>query len=261
MSRLSRQRVAAPLAQAIVISATLASGCADPLRIVSVPREPARTGVGDKASGTAAFMVLEGDRPRPELGVTIEHVATLAQSGDGGLGDRVFRENEHSLLEGCRWVAKGRVCNLVHLPDGKFLGGGVDWVIPKGAAATARAGGWLARGVFMSPAFAVGGTFFYVDTNKVQATPVFVGDLYHCRFADAGPTCIPLKLETSTTGYVLLGAFSLKDGDRRDEVLWVGLFDATPGVEGGDALGVKEIQRCTTREDLGEVTCKKASMQ
>lgn len=252
--------------RAILVAVALAlgaGGCAEPIRIVSVPSSPARAALGEKGTGTNHFLVMQGGEPRPIVGYAQEHVATLAQSGEGTLGDRVFRENEHSMLEGCRWVAKGRVCNLVVLPDGTYLGGGVTWLVPDGAPATPRSSGWLARGIFVRPAATTGLTGTRQQNAVNSLAPVLMGQIYHCRFADSGPTCLPLSVTTPTTGYTVFGTFSLKDGDKRREVIWIGIFgEMAAGVDGGaSAMGVSQVQRCETTEDESEVTCKQATLR
>lgn len=264
VSRHDRERCGALLASTATaaVLALAAAGCAEPIRVVSVPKEPARTEIDRKGTGTATFRFLQGETSTPAgiPGFTFEHVATLAQSGEGTLGDRVFREDEHSMLEGCRWVAKGRVCQLVTLPDGKYLGGGVDWIIPEDAPATPRSGGWLARGLFMSATRAVTGIDTAASVVRPPSETVFVGSLYHCRFADAGPVCLPVKLETEATGYALLGAFSLRDGAARREVLWLGVFQPDLAASSDVALAVTEIHRCETTEDSTDITCKRARL-
>jgi hypothetical protein len=231
-----------------------AAGCSSPLRVVPLAVRPAETGKGDKATGEVAFLALKGDEQASLSGA---HAGTLAQSGEGSLGDRLFREDEYGFVEACRYVAKGRVCDLITLDDGTHLGGGVHWIVPKGAAATPRAGGWVAQGMFLTPTNRV-------DRDGVAVrslAPVLFGRAFHCRFTDTGAKCMPVPATSKTAGYTLLCTFSLEDGGVRREVLWVGIFGEVPQVGTVDpALGIKELHRCETTEDT-DVRCQLVSMK
>jgi hypothetical protein len=244
----------------IALAAPLAlAACSGPaLAVAPLPAKPADAPLARKGVGTVRFVVVRGDRLEPEATPTVfagELSATLAQSGEGTLGDRLFRLDKHSLLEGCRYVPKGRVCELVTLPDGTFLGGNVHWLVPDGAEATARAGGWVARGTFLPPSGRLDAEARAVNSLM----PVLVGQAFHCRFADKGPRCLPVPATATAVGYTPLGVFTLRDGAARRDVIWLGLFGdaAAAPVAGASAqLGIRELHRCETGDDADEVTCK-----
>lgn len=231
-------------------------GCAEPQILVTVPTKGAAAARGKKAKGDTKFMMLGSEGMSPAI-LPFERDGTFAQSGEGTLGDRVFRENPFSMVEGCRWVEKGRICNLAKLPGGGYLGGGVSWIIPRNAAATPRAGGWVARGILHSANSSV------FDANAASAlSDVFSGEVFHCRFSDDGPVCFPAVTEQGQRSHVLLGVHSLRDGDKVSDVLWLATFGETTSEPGGEAgRGVKDIYRCETSEEATEVTCKKAAVR
>jgi hypothetical protein len=241
-----------------LVAVLAASGCAPPLNFVPVPVEPASTHANEKRVGTTRLQPVRGDELVQELPpglVPTGLSSTLAQSGQGSLGDRLFRLDAFGFLEGCRWVPKGRVCDLVTLPDGTFFGGSVHWVVPSAAAATPRASGWVAQGTFFAASFASGSG---ANADVGLRTPVLLGRAYHCRFADAGPQCIPVPVTSTALGFAILGSFSLHDGPAQREVLWIGLL---PVGNTGTSLEIRELHRCETTEDANEVICKLVSMK
>jgi hypothetical protein len=146
------------------------------------------------------------------------------------------------------------------LPDGSVLGGSLHWMIPAGAPATKNAGGWVLQGTFM-----VAGARLDRDTQAASSlAPVLIGSAFYCRFTDAGPKCIPVKVANQTIAITALAAFSLQDGDAQRDVLWLGVFGAMPmpGQSAQDiAMGVREIHRCETSDEENEVKCKLATMK
>jgi hypothetical protein len=246
-----------PLTARPLLLATLAlalAGCAPKVRIASVPTAPARAGYLAKSTGKVAFLDLRDDRPVALL--SFGHEGTLAQSGEGTLGDRLFREGEHGFAEACRWVAKGRICQLVPLPGGGWLGG-AHWIVPVGAAATPKASGWVAQGVFFNPSSGLDRDAMAVNS----LAPVLLGRAFHCRFPNEGPVCIEVPATAKTIGYTILGTFSLADGGVRREVIWLGSFGDVqqPGVD--RALGIRQIQRCETTEDSPTIDCKPVTLK
>jgi len=242
-------------AAAAAAAAVAGAGCAAPPAVVSVPVSAAVTNRNEKAVGLAEFANLTDQGLTPAL-IPFTRTSTLAQSGEGLLGDRLFRENEHGLIEGCRWVQNGRTCNLVTLPDGKYLGGGgAHWIVRDGAAATPRAGGWVVSGTV--PTVIPAGDSILVHLSM----PAFSGKVLHCRFSDAGPTCISATLAPDTTSYIVLGVLSLRDGEASREVLWVGAV--VPRAEGfyWGPPDVKAIYRCETSEESTDIKCQIATLR
>lgn len=224
------------------------------MRVASVATRPAVAAHNQKSTGEVGFLSIRGDEPVGLLWLT--HAGTLAQTGDGTLGDRLFREDEYGFVEACRWVAKGRICELVTLPDGQPLGGG-HWIVPAGAKATPKMSGWVAEGIFYAPSSGLSQDAMAVNS----LAPILIGRAYHCRFADEGAKCIEVPATAKTSGYTILGSFSLIDGSTTREVLWVGIFGdvAAPGVD--RALGIREIQRCETTEDSPDINCKPVTLR
>lgn len=248
------------LAKAADLAAPLTfAACASPtIALAPLPAKPAAAPYAHKGVGTVRFVVVRGDRLEPGENPMVfsgELSATLAQSGEGTLGDRVFRLNKHALLEGCRYVPKGRVCELVMLPDGTYLGGNVHWLVPTDAEASMRGGGWVAQGTFLPPSGRLDDEARAVNSLM----PVLIGRAYHCRFAEGGPRCLPVPATAAAVGYTPLGVFSLRSGDIRRDVIWLGLFGTVgetpaPGVD--PQLGIKELHRCETADGANEVVCK-----
>ena len=246
-----------PLRRALLLLAALAlplTACGPKIGIATVPTKPAVAPYGAKSSGQVAFLNLRDDQPVGLL--AFEHTGTLAQSGEGTLGDRIFREDEYGFAEACRWVAKGRICQLVPLPGGGWLGG-AHWIVPPGSKATPRASGWVAQGVFFNPSSGIDKDAMAVN----RLAPVLMGRAFHCRFPNEGPVCIEVPSTKKTFGYTILGTFTLADGATTHEVLWLGLFGevAQPGVD--RALGIREIQRCETTEDSPTIDCKPVTLK
>lgn len=231
-------------------------GCAKPPRLVSVPSSAAATVKGEKETGHTIFRNQTEEGIAPTL-LPFEREGTLAQSGEGLLGDRIFRENAFSLVEGCRWQSKGRICELVTLPDGKYLGGGISWVIGD-RKATPRAGGWAAQAVFTMTIVGQNG-----DAHLVAHTEPIIARLFHCRFTDAGPRCLQATLPADVAGFFLLAAMTIRDGDAKTEVVWLGSQTPVAGTGGlfSAPETLKDIFRCETTEQSNEVSCKKAALR
>jgi hypothetical protein len=168
--------------------------------------------------------------------------STLAQSGEGPLGDRVFRTDPHGMLEGCRYVASGRICELVTLPDGSLLGGALRWMLQPDAPATPRAAGWVVR---LNPLLAL------------NAGGFLAGDIFYCRFTDTGPACLAVPTAVLSI-FEPLGVFSLAVGEQRTDVLWI---EIRPSMAVGSvATRPGVITRCETTEDAPEVLCEVAAL-
>lgn len=240
----------------VVVGSALASvGCAEPLSVAAFPTEAAVAPRGKKDVGKVEYAAV-GETKFVHLG--LGHAGTLAQSGEGSLGDRLFRESPEGFVEGCRYVAKGRVCQLAALSDGTFLGGGVAWIVPKGGRATPRASGWAMRGIAMNPTAGV-----TEEQRKINAlSAIFFGRGFHCRFADEGPVCLDVPATKEGFGYAILGALSVRDGATTKEVVWLGIFgEMRSAAFSADALGIREIQRCETSEESTAVVCKQVTMK
>ncbi|CAN5555980.1 hypothetical protein BH09MYX1_BH09MYX1_10750 [soil metagenome] len=243
---------------ALALAATLATlaglaGCAPPVHLISVSSRPAEAGFGSKETGDVRFMAVEGDEPTAL--VSLEHTGTLAQSGEGTLGDRLFREDEYGFVEACRWVAHGNVCQLVKTDDGEYLSS-VSWIIPAHSKATPKMSGWVAKGVFLAASSRLD-----AEGQRVNSlAPVLVGRAFHCRFPNEGPQCIEVPATKKTFGYTLLGTFSLVEGGVTHEVLWVGLFAEVTAPGADRAFGIREIQRCETTEDSPQIDCKPVTL-
>ena len=242
-------------ASAVLLAAS-AVGCSKPPKLVSVPSSAAVTTIGEKDSGHVVFRNLTDEGLAPTF-LPFEREGTLAQSGEGLLGDRVFRENAHSLVEGCRWQSKGRICELVVLPDGKYLGGGVSWVIGS-RRATPRASGWAAQGSLTTTASGANGESHLV----VHVEPV-IARIFHCRFSDTGPRCLQAVLPKEIAGFFLLAAMTVHDGEVRREVVWLGSQTPVAGTGGAFTAPetVKGVYRCETTEESTEINCKIAALR
>jgi len=229
-------------------------GCAEPLRVVGVPTSPAAAPRGAKETGEVGYLAIRGDEVR---GAGFVHAGTLAQSGEGPLGDWLFRESPEGFVEACRYRARGRVCQLVPLSDGSYLGGGVSWIVPKAARSTPRASGWVAAGLEVKAAAGLSREAAIVNSLST----IFLGRAYHCRFGDDLPVCLDVPATREGIGYAVLGVLSLQEGPTRKEVAWLGLFgEMTRGARSPE-LGIREIQRCETTEEASQVTCKLVTMK
>src|SRR5262249_36496545 len=136
----------------------------------------------------------------------------------------------------------------------------LTWVIPLGASATPRAGGWVAQGAFLQPTATLDLRAGAMAVNSLS--PILIGRAFHCRFGDKGPRCVPLPKMTGAMA--LLAAFTLQDGDAQREVLWVGQFGQMQPLPGDDpnvSLGIREVTRCETTEDSETITCKPVAMK
>ena len=247
----------------MVFTAVASMGCGSTeIRVAPVPvtRGAANADLLEKTTGTIAYATLRDgvlSADHPWIG---SHEGTLAQSGEGPLGDRLFREDEYGFVEGCHWAPKGHVCKLALLPDNSVLGGGVHWIIPADAKATPAASGWVAQGLF---------TRFQNVMDRdpklgaLWLSTVLIGRAYHCRFTNDEPRCLEVPVTRKEVGYVPLGTFSLQEGDVRREVLWIGIFGETAGVVLGNdaALAIKEVHRCETTENANGVDCKPVAMR
>jgi hypothetical protein len=238
------------------------AGCARP-EVVAVTRTAAVAPLHGKGIGTVRLQALTS---RGELEPYVDLVSpggrrsNVAQSGNGPLGDRLFRLDEHELLEGCRWVASGRICNLVTLPDGTVLGGSLNWMIPEAATATPGAGGWVTRGVVLEEHLRAAASG--AKELSLRDISVVVGQVYHCRFTDAGPRCLAAPVTDKARPFVPLASLSLRDGAATRDVLWIGLVAPPPGsVVFAAATNIQEVHRCETRDDASEVTCKLTAMK
>ncbi len=241
---------------ALSILFALASGCSEPVHAAYLPISPAGTGLHEKSTGLVRVQLMRGEEPVAG-GISPKFAGNMAQSGDGTLGDRLFRLDPHGLLEGCQYVPSGRVCNFVTLPDGTILGGSLHWIL-SGHTATPRAGGWVAQGAFLQAPVGVD------EQGKplAQRSPVLVGRAFHCRFAEGGPRCLPVPATDKSLVFAALGAFSLRDGDVRRDVLWVGTLAVDAPVNPNPmAYEIRVLHRCETTEDSDSVTCKVAAMK
>lgn len=240
----------------LVLLAASAVGCATPPKLVSVPSSGAVTAIGEKDTGRVGFRNITDEGVAPTF-LPFEREGTLAQSGEGLLGDRVFRENAHSLVEGCRWQSKGRVCELIMLPDGKYLGGGISWVVGS-RKATPRASGWAAEGSFARTMFRANG-----ESSLVAHVEPVITRIFHCRFSDAGPRCLQAALPKEAASFRLLAAMTVRDGEANHEVLWLGSQTPVAGTGGAFSAPdtIKDIYRCETTEESTEVSCKMATLR
>lgn len=202
--------------------------------------EPGRKGTGDvKIEATDGFVVVSAGA----------HKGTLAQSDAGALGDRLFRENAYGFVEGCRYLPRGRVCELVTTPEGTFLASGLSWVVPRRAPVTPGTGGWALQGRW--PVTASQGRQAHLarkgssdvgheeQPHEDLVGVVFFGRALHCRFSDAGPVCVGVPATKQEDAYGVLGAFSLQEGARRSDVIWLEVFESSGPSASGARSGAE----------------------
>jgi hypothetical protein len=240
------------------------AGCSHP-ELVVMARDPAAAAAHTKQIGTASAYALDDGALGPAEnagGFSGPTPSNAAQSGDGPLGDRVFRVDTHGFLEGCRYVAHGRICNLATLPDGKTaIGGALTWLIPGGAPATPGAGAWVAQGIRIGAAKPD-------DPAPIAPAPgpSFVsGQWFHCRFEAEGPRCLPVpEIDGPAMGTIGIAAFSLSDAGKQKDVIWLASAELTlvPLIAGGPftSLQFHELRRCETSDDLDRVICNTVKM-
>lgn len=246
----------------------LTQGCGHPATMVAMPETPAIASAHSKAVGTARFHSLSANGelgPAEQAGgSSIAVDATAAQSGDGTLGDRVFRLDAHGFLEGCRYVAFGRICNLATLPDGKtVLGGTLNWFIPKGTGDSPGSGGFLANGLVQHAAPTT--DHAAAEERVVSNAPFNIGQWYHCRFTKLGPRCFPVSNDAGTSTMAGLAVATIRDGEARRDVIWLGLvepaavqtFLANPVLP----MSFRELRRCEANDDSDGVTCRTVTMR
>lgn len=238
-----RSRCRVVKAPVLLVGFVVGAACSEPQRVVPVALSPAVAPLGAKGVGKVRFELEDGS-----VVFAGEASPTLAQSDAGAFGDRLFRLNEHNLLEACRYTTHGRVCELVAVAGGPVIGGNLSWITQSGTFATPGAGGFIANDFIRQGP----------DSGWAWGYGMSLGTIYHCTFDEpGGASCAVVPPTAANAWYVPLGNLVVADGAEVHDVLWIGIQSADEVFSGAQLY---HVWRCTASASAPSVQCAEARL-